>query len=1143
MEDSGTVVEGTGQGVAAVAASVSRNTPVASITQEPQSDAASERVNAKLLPNSQPVREGTQVRDDLSQEKVKEEPDSPLSLPKRSPSAKIEPMLLSSFQHVHKALANEDTKKLEFFSKFAKLELGKLVEPLNKVIDVADSKRILQNVEELLQRPVTARTITGIIGETGAGKSSLINALLGEIRLLPTNGMRACTAAVTEISWNDSTKPDESYRAEVEFISLEDWKRELEHLYSDLLVDGVVSKDASNKKTEAGIAMAKIRSVYPYLDDEFLLRKNAKQLAHDKSLREILGTTMTFKADSASKLYQQIKPYMDSNDAARRRKVTDNNDPVELWPLTKVVRIYTKADVLSTGVVLVDLPGCGDANAARGTVAEKYMEKCTSIWIVAPISRAVDNKAAQHLLGESFKMQLKYDGNYTNITFICSQSDGLAVEEMAESLELGDSLAECNETERNIKATIASKEAEMRTSEVSINNMQAERKTIEKQISLWSKLGVQAKNGKSVFAPSSQGGKRKSNTSETQPQKKQRRSARSNAMIMDSDDEDDAVEEPEFNGENGHQPLTTAQIESTINALDNQRVSLTGRIRAEKEVYFGLDSHCASLEAELKQQTLDLRSDSIRRRNDYCRTTIQQDFAHGLKMLDQETAMQDQGDNFDPEKDIRDYEAVANLLPVFCVSSREYQKKCGRAKVEAGDDGFATQEDTEIPQLLEHAKMSTDVSRAKNCKKLLNNAIQLWQSLQLWAVESDSGIALTEEQMNTEAEMLDHDLEKLKKALKDTANSANTECKNIMRKNLFNKFKTAVTKSAKEARPIAESWATAKKDDGRRLYPFQTYRAVMKRRGYYKKGDTEIDFNEELTRPLKVKLAASWESSFCKEIPEALERFCHSVEQHMHWFHEILCMRIKGTGAASRIDMLKPQLEAYIQGIKDLQDTYRLDITQKQREASRDFAPEIRETMLEAYDKCAEQSGRGVYARMQQIIDRHIVAKNRDMYDQATKQVQKSLNRMTNNYNKDMLATVDNTVDSMASDYKNCILKRDLPAASLAVRREIIRIVSKVDDEFRLQVAPEPPGESALVTTSDATKELISGVTAATSIEDGTIAGQVATDQPTAKADDSGSANPPAGVELPKVKDEPLSQNSSDNSSDTVDQVMGGTDT
>jgi hypothetical protein len=47
---------------------------------------------------------------------------------------------------------------------------------------------------------------------------------------------------------------------------------------------------------------------------------------------------------------------------------------MEFWPLIKVVRIFTKADALSTGAVIVDLPGVHDSNAARAAVAASYMK-------------------------------------------------------------------------------------------------------------------------------------------------------------------------------------------------------------------------------------------------------------------------------------------------------------------------------------------------------------------------------------------------------------------------------------------------------------------------------------------------------------------------------------------------------------------------------------------------------------------------------------------------------------------------------------------------------------------------------------------------------------------------------------------------
>lgn len=47
--------------------------------------------------------------------------------------------------------------------------------------------------------------------------------------------MRACTAVVTEVSWNASEDENQKYRAAIEFIRPEDWEKELKVLFQELL--------------------------------------------------------------------------------------------------------------------------------------------------------------------------------------------------------------------------------------------------------------------------------------------------------------------------------------------------------------------------------------------------------------------------------------------------------------------------------------------------------------------------------------------------------------------------------------------------------------------------------------------------------------------------------------------------------------------------------------------------------------------------------------------------------------------------------------------------------------------------------------------------------------------------------------------
>lgn len=66
-----------------------------------------------------------------------------------------------------------------------------------------------------------------------------------------------------------------------------------------------------------------------------------------------------------------------------------------LWPLVKVVQIYCNAPALSSGAILVDLPGSADTNKARSGVAAKYMQYCHHVWVVMDIKRAVDDQNAK----------------------------------------------------------------------------------------------------------------------------------------------------------------------------------------------------------------------------------------------------------------------------------------------------------------------------------------------------------------------------------------------------------------------------------------------------------------------------------------------------------------------------------------------------------------------------------------------------------------------------------------------------------------------------------------------------------------------------------------------------------------------------
>lgn len=287
------------------------------------------------------------------EESISTAPD-PLPVPSHSPTAPDEPTTRTDQpSYLQQLLSLTDPELLEKGVSAGVKLLSNLKETLEVVVSAegTEAARWIKAIDELCARPRVGRTIVGVVGNTGAGKSSVINALLDEERLLPTSCLRACTASATEVSYNDSDDPAQLYRAEIEFITFEDWHKELVGLFDDLIDgSGKVSRESSSADTDAGRAYAKIKAVYPKLTKDMIEQTDPDTLANEHAVRHVLGSVEKFQATAASTMYRQLQNYVDS-----KEKTAAAGHTMEYWPLIKVVRIYTKAAALSTGAVIVDL--------------------------------------------------------------------------------------------------------------------------------------------------------------------------------------------------------------------------------------------------------------------------------------------------------------------------------------------------------------------------------------------------------------------------------------------------------------------------------------------------------------------------------------------------------------------------------------------------------------------------------------------------------------------------------------------------------------------------------------------------------------------------------------------------------------------
>ncbi|KAI1478877.1 Dynamin family-domain-containing protein [Daldinia eschscholtzii] len=926
----------------------------------------------------------------------------------------------------------------------------------------ADVDVWLETINTLKESAKPTRTVVGVVGNTGAGKSSVINAILDEERLLPTNCIRACTASPTEISYNHSDDPSQLYRAEIEFITAEEWIKELQILFNDLIDgNGAVSRDCSNADSEAGVAYAKLKAVYPHKTKEMIAEGSPQEFANEPAVRGVLGSVKTLKESSAKSLYSRLQHYVDSKEKITGHEHKKRNVPMEYWPLIKVVRIYTKAKALSTGAVLVDLPGVQDSNAARAAVAEKYMKSCTGLWIVAPITRAVDDKTAKSLLGDSFRRQLKYDGTYSAVSFICSKTDDISITEAVDSLNLEGEFAESWDRAKELQASVSSSKSLLEKLTEEKDALGERVDEIEAQLDIWEDLQSQLSSGETVYAPFEKSRKRKRPSKSLQSRKS--RSPYGSDVdsvhgIDDNDDDDEAYEDNSSDKENSQsiekgRPLTEDDIDEKLAYLRAQK----REIRDERR---GLDAQIADARKQMReakserQEILDeIKVRCIQGRNDYARGAIKQDFAMGIKELDQEHAAEEDDAAFDPDQDLRDYDEVARSLPVFCVSSRAYQKLTGKLqKDDFQGHGFMSLEDTEIPQLQMHAKKLTEEGRASNCRRFLNDLTQLINSMKLWASNDGTQSTLTDVEKRREEMHLRKLLNDLETGFDTSIKESVKLLKDTLQEHVYSVFTSSIPAAIAAAPNTASGWSAPKQLGG---MVWATYKATVRRNGVYSGASGPHDFNAELFDPISRNLATGWERAFQRRLPAVLDEFAAKAKKQLKAFHEAAQDRARQRHTnVSGIVTLSSQILAHMRTIEQLPITLRAVITDLQREASRQFTPAICNAMQYAYQVCTEERGPGSFNRMKAAMANHVETTRYTMFNEATDTVKEQLEAMCRTVQKRLSDEMEDMFNTIFRDYMKVLVgttvdrHAKLPPQELAMRANVNDFLQHCDSMF-----------------------------------------------------------------------------------------------
>ncbi|KAK3990181.1 hypothetical protein QBC44DRAFT_395114, partial [Cladorrhinum sp. PSN332] len=880
---------------------------------------------------------------------------------------------------------------------------------------VPEISRWIKSIEELQATGTKGSTVVGVVGSTGAGKSSVINAVLDQEALLPTNCMRACTAVITEISYNNSDEIDSLYRAEVHFINEDEWARELRILQDDIHGGSLVGSEDSAGDGDVGVAYHKMRSVYPGLGADDIKKGNfvIRDLVESPEVKELLGSVKQITSRSAPEFSESLRIYIDSKEKTRGRK--KEQDVMEFWPLIKVIKIFVKSSTLESGLVLVDLPGVQDSNAARAAVASKYIENCSGLWVIAPITRAVDDQAARVLLGKSFKQQLQFDGTYSRISVICSKTDDVSVTELLKVMpederahELFDQTQAC---EKKLEALQDNADGVQR----SVDGMTSRMEELEKEMfrlrSAIRGRDPDADDALTLVSP-------------------RKRPAR------------------EMSLEAATQRLGDLQAELDILRLE--RGEPAKLLRAQKKTLKELRKDIRLLKQETKNAC-------IKYRNEYSRPAIQTQFANGIREIDLDNAAQDPN-AFDSDYAERDYERIAQKLPVFCVSSKAYQKLSGRLEKDEPVSGFFNVRDTEVPALQEHARHIVAETHAANFRRFFRGLYQFFNTLHMQIVIADEPLKLADDLKEQEVEALDKAMGQLRRGMSNEINVAFDGLRGIIHRKIAQKL-TAAARVASEASVTTVGKWVATRDGGG--LPYMTFRATCVRDGVFKGSRGLKNFNEELAGPMMATIARPWEGIFSEFVPKFLDALGEDMARHLAAF-KMFTKKRKQLQTSPTYSLVKRQLNLLEAGLKE---TYELAVlvASRQKEANRLIVPVIGKRMSPAYSFCLMQSGPGCYAIMRDHMNRYIQNVRDAMFLDAAATVEGSVDSLVNELFGQFKKKASETADKVEEDFKALLANQHIFAALTTSRDTIRSLLSHVDERFEKIVRPLVVGRPAAV--------------------------------------------------------------------------------
>ncbi|KAH0425848.1 hypothetical protein CcaCcLH18_10717 [Colletotrichum camelliae] len=283
-------------------------------------------------------------------------------------------------------------------------------------------KRLHKRAKDLSRFQCPSTRTVGFVGDSGVGKSSLLNSLLHQQGLARTsNSGAACTCVVTEYHYDDR----DDFQVDVELFSQDDLMKQVTdllqsyrrfHLHAEEMT---VADGLEEAKEHAAVARDTFRALFRgRLENEAFLATEPEA--------RVLSTLRRWLQDGVPRLggshFRSSKEGCSDFLIQLTSEAPGAQGPA-IWPFVRKIKVFLDAHILSKGLVLVDLPGLRDLNSARRSITERYLLECDEVLAVCNIGRATTD------VGVASVFELARRAGLSNVGIVCTRSDDIQAAE------------------------------------------------------------------------------------------------------------------------------------------------------------------------------------------------------------------------------------------------------------------------------------------------------------------------------------------------------------------------------------------------------------------------------------------------------------------------------------------------------------------------------------------------------------------------------------------------------------------------------------------------------------------------------------------------------------------------------------------